>query len=137
EVFPTAEQAAHELATAFDEAAPDSPGPRSGSANGEACVLTVPATAAGERLKELARQAVPEAPWGFAQGRDQVIVYRAALQVPLADLPQLGQIARDAYQQMKSVEHFTPHARTDIPFDPDMAEQIQNRQPWASDVSQR
>jgi hypothetical protein len=137
EVFPTAEQAAHELATAFDEAAPDSPGPRSGSANGEACVLTVPATAAGERLKELARQAVPEAPWVFAQGGDEVIVYREALQVPLADLPQLGQIAREAYQQMKSVEHFTPHARTDIPFDPDMAEQIQNRQPWASDVSQR
>jgi serine/threonine protein kinase len=137
EVFPSSEQAATELATAYDAAAPGLPGERSNPAEGESCVLVVPATPAGERLQDLARQAVPEAPWVFAPGGDEVIVYREALQVSLADLPQLGPVAQEAYRQMKAVEHFTPHTRTDIRFDPDEPAKLQEGGRIASDISRR
>ena len=34
----------------------------------------------------------------------------------LADLEQLGPQGRDAYRQMNSAEHFTPHSRIDVDF---------------------
>jgi hypothetical protein len=36
--------------------------------------------------------------------------------LPLADLPQLGPVGLDAYRQMSSAEHFTPHCRCDVNF---------------------
>jgi hypothetical protein len=116
EMYPSEEQAGGELTTAFDEAAPDLPGTRSNPLRGELCLLTVPATPAGDRLKAIAKQALPDVPWVFAQGGDEIIAYREAPQVPIADLPQLGPIAEEAYRQMITVEHFTPHNRIDITF---------------------
>jgi hypothetical protein len=116
EVFPNDKQVEGQLTAAFNEAAPDLPGIRSSSDRAELCLLTVPATPAGERLKALARQALPDVPWVFAQGGDEIIVYRETPQRPLAELAQLDQAALDAYHQMTAVEHFTPHSRIDIAF---------------------
>jgi hypothetical protein len=109
-------QAESELSAAFDEAAPDLPGTRSSPLRGELCLLCVPATEAGERLKTLARQALPDVPWTFTQGGDEIVVYRETPLTPLAELAQLGPIAQEAYRQMLAVEHFTPHNRIDVTF---------------------
>jgi hypothetical protein len=116
ELFSRDEQAVAELTTAFDEAAPDSPTIRSGPPRHELCVLAVPATPAGERLRALAKQALPETPLVHAPGSDEIIIYREIPQVSLADLEQLGSTALAAYRQMLAVEHFTPHNRIDISF---------------------
>jgi hypothetical protein len=116
ERFPSDEQAAGELASAFDAAAPDSPGSKSGPVSGEVCVLLAPATPGGERLKALAGQAVPDVPWVHARGGDEIIIYREAPQLAIADVPQFAPTAQEAYAQMTAVEHFTPHSRIDIVF---------------------
>jgi hypothetical protein len=121
EVFPTAEEATNKLTAAFDEAAPDMPGTRSNSLCSELCVLCVPATPAGEQLKALARQALPDVPWIFVEGGAEIIVYRESAQTPLAELAQLGPVAQEAYRQMSAVEHFTPHCRLDVSFCRDLA----------------
>jgi hypothetical protein len=121
EMFPTSEQAAHKLIAAFDESAPDLPGTRSGPLHGELSLLCVPATPAGEQLMSLARQALPEVPWVFAQGGGEIIIYRESPQTPLAELSQLGPVAQEAYRQMTAVEHFTPHSRLDVSFTRDLA----------------
>jgi hypothetical protein len=117
ERFPSDEQAAGELATAFSAAAPHSPGRKLSPGGNEVCLLLVPATPAGERLKALAAQAVPHVPWVYAHGGDEIIIYREAPRLAIADLPQLAATAEEAYAQMSAVEHFTPHCRMDIAFD--------------------
>jgi hypothetical protein len=116
ERFPSDEQAAGELAIAFDAAAPDLPNAKPCPASSEVCLLIVPATPAGERLKALARQAAPHVPWVHARGGDEIIVYREAPRVAITDLAQLDPAAQEAYAQMLAVEHFTPHCRMDIAF---------------------
>jgi hypothetical protein len=116
ELFPGDEQAKSELTAAFDEAAPDLPGTRSSPGRGELCLLTVPDSPAGENLKTLVKQALPEVEWAFAVGGDQIVIYRETGQTPLTELAQLGPIAQEAYRQMTAVEHFTPHSRIDVAF---------------------
>jgi serine/threonine protein kinase len=116
EIHSNDEQAQGEIAGAFAEAAPDLPGTRSGPLRGELCLLCVPATEPGGRLKDLARQALPDVPWVFAQGGDEIVIYRETPLTPLAELAQLGPVAQEAYRQMTAVEHFTPHNRIDVKF---------------------
>jgi hypothetical protein len=116
EHFPTDEEAAAELVSAFDEAVPDVTVSKSGPRACEIAVLAVPPTPAGERLLSLARQALPDVVLTAAPGSDEIIVYREAVQVPMADLANVGPAAQEAYRQMTAVEHFTPHSRVDIAF---------------------
>jgi serine/threonine protein kinase len=123
EHFPHDEEAANEIASAFDESAPDLAGMKSGQHHSEVCVLAVPANPAGERIKALARQVLPEVAWSVATGPDDIVLYREAPQLHIADLAQLGPVAQEAYRQMTSIEHFTPHTRIDIAFVPERAAQ--------------
>jgi hypothetical protein len=119
EHYPDDETAIDQLMSAFDEAAPDLAA-RPGQQSAELCILAVPASAAGKRLQALARKALPDVAWIDAPGTDDIAIYREAVQIPIAELEQLGPVGLDAYQKMIAVEHFTPHSRTDIAFTPDL-----------------
>jgi hypothetical protein len=108
-----------DLAGFFDEAAPQLPASALSSnarQTAELCVLAAPPGPAGERLRELASQALPEVEWQTAPGDEDIVLYRERANLPLSDLPQLGALAQDAYRQMSAAEHFTPHCRCDIDF---------------------
>jgi serine/threonine protein kinase len=104
----TAEEA---IAAAYEEAAPELV-----ARGGEVCLLAVPPGPAGERFRDLARRALPDVPLVAVTGGDDLLFYREVTRVALADLGQLGPIAREAYAQLTRREHFTPHSRTDIQF---------------------
>jgi hypothetical protein len=116
EHFNTDAEGVDALLTAFDEAAPDLAGVKSGQTGKELCVFAVPPGESGDRIKALARQAMPDVPWTFAISLDDIIVYREAPQLPISELAQLGPLPQEAYRQMTAIEHFTPHTRTDIAF---------------------
>jgi serine/threonine protein kinase len=121
ERHPDPEEAAGELAGFFDEAAPDPLGPKGLlDRAAEVCVLAAPPGEAGDRLRELARQAAPvEEPHTAAPGlnaADEIVLYRELSNLPLAELEQLGPVGHDAYAQMSNADHFTPHSRTDVDF---------------------
>jgi hypothetical protein len=106
-------QAEDDLATAFDEAAPPFTG--AGSAqHARINILAVPGGAIGERIVDIARKALPDVELKTAAGGNEIVFYREISQLPLAGLEQLGPLAYEAYTQISSVEHFTPHSRTDI-----------------------
>jgi hypothetical protein len=118
EQYPNEEEAMNELLTAFDEAAPDLTGTKSGQSRTELCILSIPHGPAGERVQALATQALPEVAWTIARGAEDIVFYREASHLPIAELEQLGSAAQEAYRQMSAVEHLTPHSRIDITFRP-------------------
>ena len=95
----------------YEEAAPELT-----ARGGEVCILVMPPGPAGERFRDLTQRVLRDVPLVSVVGGDDILFYREAVQVPIADLSQLGPLARDAYAQLKRREHFTPHARTDIKF---------------------
>jgi len=99
----------------FEDAAPHLPSDRRGGC-AELCVLAAPSGSAGERFRALVAYALPDITWETADGDEELLLYREWTNLPLAELPQLGSLAQDAYRQMTSAEHFTPHCRTDINF---------------------
>ena len=70
---------------------------------------------ATERLRGMLARAVPEAEAHPANSRDDVVVYRERVNLPLASLPQMGPEGHEAYMQMTSAD-FSPHSRTDVDF---------------------
>jgi hypothetical protein len=110
-----ADRIGDELTACFDEAAPQLPSERLGAVP-ELCVLSLPSGPAGDRLREAATQAMPDVEWHPAAGDEDILLYRERTNLPLADLPQMGPLAQDAYRQMSASEHFTPHSRCDIDF---------------------
>jgi hypothetical protein len=113
-------EAIAEIAGFFDEAAPQlplsAPPTRNGGQAAELCVLAAPSGPAGERLQALAAQALPDVEWQAAPGDEDIVLYRERANLPLSELSQLGPLAQDAYRQMSTIEHFTPHCRCDIDF---------------------
>jgi hypothetical protein len=101
-----------DIATAFEEATPKLAGTR--HTGPEIRLLAVPADLAGERLGKIARDAVENVETVADAGSDDVFFYREAPQMVLADLPQLGLMAEEAYRQMVASGHFTPHTRMDV-----------------------
>jgi hypothetical protein len=114
--FTDVEEAKEEIRAVFDESAPEQivserPGRTSAI---RFSLLAVPPGPAGKRFVELARQALVDVELiEIASGSD-IIFYRECPNIPLVDLEQFGPAAREAYRQMSSVEHFTPHSRIDI-----------------------
>ncbi|HTU19254.1 MAG TPA: tubulin-like doman-containing protein [Gemmataceae bacterium] len=104
----------------FDEASPQLPHsaapPSNGGQAAELSVLSAPSGPAGERVRALAAEALPEVEWQTALGDEDIVLYRERANLPLSELPQLGPLAFDAYRQMSAAEHFTPHCRSDIDF---------------------
>jgi hypothetical protein len=114
------EQAAEwEAATFYAEAAPElGPGreARRSAPAAELCVVALPAGQGGEELRGAIGRALPGTEVQWTGSPDDVVLYRERSNLLLADLEQLGAQARDAYLQMRSTEHFTPHTRTDVPW---------------------
>lgn len=104
------------LGEAFEEAEPDL-APNVYPRPYEMVVLCAPPGPDGDRLKELAKVVVPETEFATAPLPDDICFYREYPQLKLTDLPQLGEYAREAYQQMMASA--TPsHARVDVPWQP-------------------
>jgi len=115
EQHPEEEKSAGEVAGFFEKAAPALTAGRAAAAQ-ELCVLAAPPGDGGERLRELARQALLDVEWQPAASADDVVLYREVANLALADLEQLGPQGRDAYRQMNATEHFTLHSRIDVDF---------------------
>jgi serine/threonine protein kinase len=99
------------LTEAFDEATPDLT-TVSGTKPYAINLLGVPPGPAGERFRNLANTAIKNADLTPAPLPDDICFYCEYPQIELADLPQLGEFAREAYQQMTAEN--PPHARVDV-----------------------
>jgi hypothetical protein len=111
--FEKDEQVRDDLAIMFAEAAPKLNSPRQQSS--EIAVLAGPANPAGGKLRRLAQQAIPDTDLAEAESTDDIVFYRERFQMVLSELEQLGPLGYEAYRQVGTVEHFTPHSRTDVP----------------------
>jgi hypothetical protein len=80
------------------------------------CILVSPAGEAGERIQQLAREVISEVPLITISNGDDILIYRETKRLSLANLPQMGPAAQEAYHYLSAFDHFTPHARKDITF---------------------
>jgi eukaryotic-like serine/threonine-protein kinase len=112
---PEPEQAAGEVEGFFTEAAPEMT-PAKLSRVSEVCVVAAPPGPAGDQLRDVFRQALPETELHAAAGTDDVVIFRELVNLPLTELEQLGSQGQDAYRQMSSADNFTPHSRIDVDF---------------------
>jgi hypothetical protein len=116
-LFADAEQARGEIAGGYQAAAPGLRGIRHfGIEPAEVGVLLTPAHPASDRFRELTREALPETDLHSLTGDDDLVLYREVPYLPLGGLEQLGPHAEEAYRQLVTAEHYTPHTRTDITF---------------------
>jgi hypothetical protein len=113
--YPDESIAANELATAFDEAAPELGGSQSTSRAG-ICILAVPPGPAGEKIVAQAGRALTGAALAPAASPDDILFYRESSPIDAANLEVCGPTGHDAYHQMTQVDHLTPHSRIDITF---------------------
>jgi hypothetical protein len=67
-----------------------------------------------DQCRTLAVQAAPDVQVIAGASGDDLLFYRERIQSSLASLEQLGPLGEEAYQQMLTANHFTPHSRTDI-----------------------
>jgi eukaryotic-like serine/threonine-protein kinase len=106
------EQVGQDLANMFAEAAPKLAGPR--PQGSEIAILALPPGQASDKIRYQAQRAIPDADLVEALSGDDIVFYRELFQMPLSELDQLGPLGYEAYRQVGTVEHFTPHSRTDI-----------------------
>lgn len=111
---PDEEEAAGDLAGLFDEAVPELAASIHGLDNPETDRLLVSADESGTRVGELAHRGMPELELLSVPGGEEVVLLREQTNLPLAQLAHLGPDARDAYEQMCAMDHFSPHARIDV-----------------------
>jgi hypothetical protein len=108
--FASDPQAAHRaVAEAYDEADPTL-APRAGR---EFDLLAVPTGPAGEEFRRIATEAVPEADLEPVESPDEVVFYRERAGITLAQLPHLGPVAKEVFDNQSQTEH-EPHARGDV-----------------------
>lgn len=74
--------------------------------------LFVPAGEAGEFVGRIAREALPGIT--VVVRGEEIVLYRERTWARLADLPQLGPRARDAYARVNAMSPGSTHARTDV-----------------------
>jgi serine/threonine protein kinase len=116
-LFADPEAARGELARGFEEAGPNLRGMREfGIVPAETTVLVAPEQPASEEIRGLIREAVPGIEFVPGSGGEDLVLYREIPFLPLGGLEQLGPAAEEAYRQMLTANHFTPHTRIDIPF---------------------
>ena len=106
------DQIREDMVNMFAEAAPKLCSSRQQSS--EIAILAVPPNVAGNKLRRLAQQAVPDADLEEADSSDDIVFYRERFQLLLSELEQLGPLGYEAYRQVGMADHFTPHSRTDI-----------------------
>ena len=103
------EQAVGEILTSYDEAAPEMTLMEADSKN-ELCVVAMPPGESGLRFGELTRHALPEANLQLVASADDIVFFRQISDLSLGDLKHLGPAGQEAYQELSSVDHLTPHA---------------------------
>jgi hypothetical protein len=82
----------------------------------ELCVLATPTDDASEQFRQVLVRGVPQVEINTAISTEDILIYRERVNVALTDLEHLGPVGHDAYMQMSSTEHFTPHSRCDVEF---------------------
>ncbi|MFO0879390.1 MAG: tubulin-like doman-containing protein [Gemmataceae bacterium] len=115
----TPEECEGEIVGCFDEADPEitvQTATRGNVPITEFCVLATPQDDVSEEFRQLAVKALPQVELHVANSQDDILFYRERINLPLADLEHMGPVARDAYFQMSSTDHFTAHIRCDIDF---------------------
>jgi hypothetical protein len=113
EQYPGEQEMADELQSGYDEAVPVLLEQRP-TYEHEINLLAVPDSEAGRRLAERARSALPGVEPVLAVGQEEILFYREYLGVAVQELKQFGTLAKEAYEMSRTLEHFTPHTRTDI-----------------------
>jgi serine/threonine protein kinase len=111
------DQARQAIRQAFDDAAPDwarPPGPRSGTP-GQYCCVVAPPNEVGKPFLALASRVLNDNDVTVGQSQEEIAIYRENAKVNLVDLPHVGPLAVDAYQQATGVSLRSPHTRHDIP----------------------
>jgi hypothetical protein len=102
------------LREAYDEATPDLT-PNVYPKPYEMIVLAAPGGEDGNQLKELTKSVLPGVEFVGAPLPNDICFYREYPQLKITDLPQLGDSAREAYQQMLATTT-PPHTRVDVPW---------------------
>jgi serine/threonine protein kinase len=103
------------LAKMFDDAQPTLFGAGTKPPPLEATLLAAPAGPAGDRLRRLASDANPGIEFIPAVLDDDIVLIREYPRMPLAELPQLGDDGRTAYQSLRGADQ-SPHSRIDVPW---------------------
>ncbi len=100
---------------AFDESAPELRCIQTGEKVSELAVLCVPPGEGGKQFQELVGRVYPGVSFTIATLPDDICFYREYPQLSLMNLPQLGNLAREAYEHLALQDH-PPHSRNDIPW---------------------
>jgi hypothetical protein len=79
----------------------------------ELTILAVP-FGQEEHFRQLVGQELPHVQIVATAQVDDLVVYREKTHFTLADLDHLGPNGETAYEQLRGVEHFTPHSRLDV-----------------------
>ena len=103
------------IGEAFEEAAPELRLPPGQEQPYEFNILAAPPGETGDRLRLLTARVLPNTDLTAAPVPDDICFYRECPQIDLLKVPQLGEVAREAYQQMLASDH-PPHARVDVPW---------------------
>jgi hypothetical protein len=114
--FPDPAKIGDEMASFYTEAAPELA--ERSSETTELFILATPPGSASDAVTASALRALPNAEPNLAASHDDIILYRETANLPLVDLDQMGTAAQEAYRQLAATEHFTPHIRSDIEFEP-------------------
>ena len=101
------------LSKMFDDALPTLFEPGAKTPPLEATLLAAPDGPAGDRLRRLAAVANPGIEFIPAVLDDDIVLLREFPRMPLAELPQLGDDGRAAYQSLRSADQ-SPHSRIDV-----------------------
>jgi hypothetical protein len=112
---PDEEQALGEILTFYDEATPELTLLDAG-AQKEMCVVAIPPGDSGLKFGELTRRALPDINLTLVSSSDDIVFFRQMSDLSLGDLRHLGPAGQEAFQELSSVDHLTPHARMDIAF---------------------
>jgi hypothetical protein len=104
------------VSEAFEQAAPVVVG-RSGPPAQEIAVLAAPLGPDGVKFRATVADVLPGVELATAPLPDDIVFYREYPQLDLADLPQFGDVGKDAYTQMAVADH-PPHARSDVSWQP-------------------
>ncbi len=111
--FRADDQTSHSLiGEAFEEATPGVTAP-AGETVDEFSLLAVPPGEEGDRFRSLVSAAIPSVEFTTAPLADDICFYREYPRLKLADLPNLGESAQEAYAKMVGAEH-PPHSRLDV-----------------------
>jgi hypothetical protein len=109
--YPRPDEAVGAAHRAYEEARPELAG---FGRDGEFCVLAVPPGPQAGPFHRLLDQSLGDVGLSLSSGHEDIALYREVPHVPLAELPNLGPAAAEAYRQMTTIYHTNPHTRIDV-----------------------